>query len=73
MVFNVNDNLAWERTHFLDRPEKRFGEDRRKLSCFIGNHRRGGIGCRRKERMWAIPRRMALSKVTFYRDYYPVR
>jgi len=73
MKHDINTNLAWERTHFKDQPEKRFGEDRRKLSCFIGNDRRSGVGCRRKEKMREIARRMALSKVKFYPDYYPVR
>ena len=73
MEHNRNDDVRWERTHFMDRPEKRVGEDRRKTHCFIGKDRRSGIVCRRKERMRAVERRIALSKVTFYPDYYPVR
>ena len=66
-------DMTWERTHYLDRPEQRLGEDRRKVNCIIGKDRRSGIACRRKEKIRAIERRIALSKVTFYPDYYPVR
>jgi hypothetical protein len=69
---NRNADLSWERTHFLDRPEKRVGEDRRKVNCFIDKDRRSGIHCRRRERVREIERRMLLSKVTFYPDYYRV-
>ena len=66
-------DLSWERTHFLDRPEKRVGEDRRKVHCFIAKDRRSGIDCRRRERMREMERRALLSKVTFYPDYYRVK
>ena len=68
-----NAGPAWERTHYLERPEKRLGEDRRKVNCFIEKDRRSGIDCRRRERLRQIERRIMLSKVTFYPDYYPVK
>ena len=70
---NWNAGLAWERTHFKDGPEKRVGEDRRRVHCFIEKDRRSGIDCRRRERLRQIERRIMLSKVTFYPDYYPIR
>ena len=73
MELNLKYNPAWERTHYKDRPEQRLGEDRRKVNCFIAKDRRSGIDCRRRERVRQIERRIMLSKVTFYPDYYPVR
>ena len=67
------DGIVWARTHFQDGPEQRLGEDRRKVNCFISQDRRSGIFCRRRERVREIERRIALSKVTFYPDYYPIR
>ena len=73
MTNNQNVTLAWERTHYQDQPEQRLGRDRRRANCFIGEDRRSGIGCRRKEKIREMERRLALSKITFYPDYYPVR
>jgi hypothetical protein len=73
MKHDLKTDLIWERTHFKDRPDQRLGEDRRKLNCLIGKDRRSGIGCRRRERLRQLERRILLSKVTFYPDYYPVR
>ena len=68
-----NADLSWERTHYQDGPEQRLVDDRRQSNCFIAKDRRSGIVCRRRERMREMERRMMLSKVTFYPDYYPVR
>lgn len=73
MTNNRNATLAWERTHYQDQPEQRLGKDRRRANCFIREDRRSGIGCRRKEKIREMERRLALSKITFYPDYYPMR
>ena len=73
MAKNESGTINWERTHYQDQPEQRLGKDRRTANCFISEDRRSGIGCRRKEKIREMERRVALSKVTFYQDYYPVR
>jgi len=73
MVNSGRVTIAWERTHYQDQPEQRLDKDRRTANCFISKDRRSGIGCRRIEKIREMERRVALSKVTFYPDYYPVR
>jgi len=73
MANNESGTINWERTHYQDQPEQRLGKDRRTANCFIREDRRSGIGCRRKEKIREMERRVALSKVTFYPDYYPIR
>jgi hypothetical protein len=72
MTTDNSDNYAWSRTHFLDKPEERNRDERRKLSTFIADDRRSGIACRRKERQREIDKKVAFSKVTFYPNYYKV-
>ena len=62
-------SVEWSRTHYMQTPEKREGDDRRKNYCFIANDRRSGIACRRKEKMREMERRIALKKVTFLPEY----
>ena len=62
--------VKWSRTHYMETPEQREGDDRRKIQCFIDNDRRSGIACRRKEKQLEMERRIALKKVTFYSDAF---
>lgn len=66
---NFLANRHWSRTHFIDKPEKRFDYDRRKINCFIFKDKRSGTGCRRKARQIEIKKSIALSKVTFHPVY----
>jgi hypothetical protein len=61
--------VLWSRTHFIDRPEKRNGPDRRTKHCFLANDRRGGVACRRKEAQREMERKIALKKTVFYTGY----
>ena len=67
---NKSANPVWSRTHYIKKPEEREVLERRRNNCFIANDKRSGIACRRKERQREAERRMALSKVTFYPEYY---
>ena len=57
------------RTHYLDLPDKRMGDDRRKVNCFIEHDRRCGVACRRKQRQRIMEERMAARMVRFYPEY----
>jgi hypothetical protein len=67
-TFNSNVRARF-RTHFIAGPEKREGDDRRKINCYISKDRRSGIACRRRERQREIEFRVAASKVRFYPEY----
>ncbi len=60
------------RTQYIDPPEKRDSDDRRKVSCFIENDRRSGIACRRLEQQREMERRIAFRKVRFYPEYFRI-
>ena len=60
------------RTQYIDPPEKRVPDDRRKVSCFIENDRRSGIACRRMEQQREMERRIAFRKVRFYPEYFRI-
>ena len=57
------------RTHFIAGPEKREGDDRRKINCYILKDRRSGVACRRRERQREIEFRIAVRKVRFYPEH----
>jgi len=57
------------RTHFISGPEKRGGDDRRKINCYIFHDRRSEVACRRRERQREIEFRVAARKVRFYPEY----
>jgi hypothetical protein len=65
-------HLKWQRTHFMLDSEKRNQDDRREANCFIAQDRRSGIACRRKEKQLEMERRIALSRVTFYPEYFKI-
>jgi len=72
MTLDNSTDIAWSRTHFMDKPEQRLSDDRRRAYCFVGNDRRSGIACRRKEKQREIERRIAYAKVKFYPEYYRI-
>jgi hypothetical protein len=65
-------HLKWQRTHFMLEAEKRNRDDRREANCFIAQDRRSGIACRRMEKQREMERRIALSRVTFYPEYFKI-
>jgi len=67
---NETSGQAPYRTQYIDPPEKRASNDRRKVGCFIEKDRRCGIACRRKERQREMERKIALRKVRFYPEYF---
>jgi hypothetical protein len=72
MLDDKSVHLKWHRTHFMLEPEKRNSGDRRGVNCFIAQDRRSGIACRRKEKQREMERRIALSRVTFYPEYFKI-
>ena len=58
------------RTQYIDPPEKRECNDRRRVSCFIMKDRRSGIACRRREQQREMERRIAMRKGRFFPAYY---
>ena len=61
--------VRWRRTHYIDRPEKRFRPDRRTKYCYLAMDRRCGIACRRKLMQIEMERKIALRKTVFYTGY----
>jgi hypothetical protein len=72
MVENETTDQVRYRTQYLEPPEKRESNDRRKVSCFIGKDRRCGIACRRMEQQREMERRIAIRKVRFYPEYFRI-
>ena len=70
MAENETFDRVRYRTQYMDPPEKRESNDRRKVSCFIEKDRRCGIACRRKEQQREMERRIAIKKVRFYPEYF---
>ncbi len=72
MAENETSDQVRYRTHYMDPPEKRESNDRRKVSCFIERDRRSGIACRRMEQQREMERRIAFRKVRFYPEYFRI-
>lgn len=65
-------DAARSRTQFIDTPENRDGDDRRKDHCYLANDRRSGLACRRREKQRELERKIAASRVIFYPSYYRI-
>ena len=50
MELQESVSVEWSRTHYMETPEQRDGDDRRKIQCFIAKDRRCGVACRRREK-----------------------
>ena len=60
------------RTHFIDKPKKRRGPDRRKHHCFVENDRRSGIACRRREAQRIKEKRITDKDKEVYNPYFEI-
>ncbi len=69
MTVSESTTQVRSRTHFIKGPEKREGEDRRKVNCFISKDRRSGVACRRRERQLEMEFRLAARMVHFYPEH----
>jgi len=66
------EELSKSRTHFIDKPKRKRGPDRRKHHCFVENDRRSGIAYGRREAQRKKDKKSGDKNKEVYNPYFKI-